>query len=107
MPRQANTAARRPQRGPKRNYLDEGPTGTNSNRAGLNQALAACRQDDTLVLTKLDRLARSVPDARDIVAELTASGVRLNIGGSVHDPTDPTGRLLFTTLSMIKEFEAA
>jgi hypothetical protein len=30
--------------------------------------------------------------------------VRLNIGGSVHDPSDPVGRLLFTTLSMIAEF---
>jgi hypothetical protein len=47
-----------------------------------------------------------VPDARDIVDELTSGGVRLNIGGSVHDPTDPIGRLLFTTLSMIAEFEA-
>jgi len=57
-------------------------------------------------VTKLDRLARSVPDARDIADELTARGVRLNIGGSVHDPTDPIGRLLFTVLSMIAEFEA-
>ena len=39
------------------------------------------------MVTKLDRLARSVPDARDIVEELTANGIRLNIGGSVHDPT--------------------
>ena len=91
---------------PKRIYLDHGLTGTNRNRPGLRQALVACRQGDTLVVTKLDRLARSVPDARDIVDELTASGVRLNIGGSIHDPTDPIGRLLFTTLSMIAEFEA-
>ncbi|WP_413540886.1 recombinase family protein [Mycobacterium kansasii] len=81
-------------------------SGTNRERPGLRQALAACRSGDTLVVTKLDRLARSVPDARDIVDELTASDVRLNIGGSVHDPTDPIGRLLFTTLSMIAEFEA-
>ncbi len=33
-------------------------------------------------------------------------GVKLNIGGSVHDFTDPIGRLLFTTLTMIAEFEA-
>jgi DNA invertase Pin-like site-specific DNA recombinase len=32
--------------------------------------------------------------------------VKLNIGGSVYGPTDPIGRLLFTTLSMIAEFEA-
>ena len=86
-------------------------TGTNRDRPGLRQALAACRQGDTLVVTKLARLARSVPDGRDvrdIADELTASDVRLNIGASIHDPTDPTdpiGRLLFTTLSMIAEFE--
>ncbi len=91
---------------PKRIYVDHGLTGTNRDRPGLRQALVACRRGDTLVVTKLDRLARSVPDARDIVDELTAGGVRLNIGGSLHDPTDPVGRLLFTTLSMIAEFEA-
>ncbi|MGH3378419.1 MAG: recombinase family protein [Actinoallomurus sp.] len=91
---------------PKRIYVDHGLTGRNRDRPGLREALAACRRGDMLVVTKLDRLARSVPDARDIVDELTAGGVKLNIGGSVHDPTDPIGRLLFTTLSMIAEFEA-
>jgi DNA invertase Pin-like site-specific DNA recombinase len=57
------------------------------------------------VVTKLDRLARSVPDARDIVADLTDRGVRLSIGGSVHDPADPVGRLLFNVLAMVPEFE--
>lgn len=58
------------------------------------------------MVTKLDRLARSVPDARDIVDGLTAGRVRLNIDGSLHDPTDPIGCLLFTTPSMIAEFKA-
>jgi DNA invertase Pin-like site-specific DNA recombinase len=53
------------------------------------------------VVTKLDRLARSLPDARDIVAELTARDVALSLGGSVHDPTDPVGRLLFNVLAMV------
>ena len=57
-------------------------------------------------MTKLDRLARSLPDARDIVDELTQRGVKLNIGGSVHDPTDPIGRPLFNVLAMTAEFEA-
>ena len=43
-------------------------------------------------------------DARDIVAELTDAGVKLNIGGALHDPTDPVGRLLFNVLGMIAEF---
>jgi DNA invertase Pin-like site-specific DNA recombinase len=79
----------------ERIYVDHGLTGTNRARPGLREALAACRAGDTLVVTKLDRLARSLPDARDIVDELTTRGVKLNLGGSVHDPTDPVGRLLF------------
>jgi DNA invertase Pin-like site-specific DNA recombinase len=58
-----------------------------------------------LVVTKLDRLARSLPDAREIADELTAREVKLNLGGSVHDPTDPIGRLLFNVLAMVAEFE--
>ena len=87
-------------------YVDHGISGTHRARPGLREALAACRPGDSLVVTKLDRLARSVPDARDIVGELTARGVRLNLGGSVHDPADPVGRLLVTVLSTIAEFEA-
>ena len=91
---------------PNRIYVDHGLTGTNRARPGLREALAACRSGDTLVVTKLDRLARSLTDARNIVEELTAAGVKLNIGGSVHDPTDPVGRLLYNVLGMIAEFES-
>ncbi len=91
---------------PARVYVDHGLTGTNRERPGLREALAACRQGDTLVVTKLDRLARSLPDARDIVEELTTREVKLSLGGSVHDPTDPVGRLLFNVLAMVAEFES-
>jgi hypothetical protein len=76
-------------------FTDHGLTGTNRARPGLREALAACRNGDTLVVAKLDRLARSLRDAKDIVDELTAKHVKLSIGGSVHDPLDPVGRLLF------------
>jgi DNA invertase Pin-like site-specific DNA recombinase len=59
-----------------------------------------------LVVTKLDRLARSLPDAREIIEDLTRREVKLSFGGSVHDPTDPVGRLLFNALAMVAEFEA-
>jgi len=49
---------------PARIYVDHGLTGTNRERPGLREAMAACRDGDTLVVTKLDRLARSLPDAR-------------------------------------------
>ncbi len=87
-------------------YVDHGLTGRNRDRPGLREALAACRGGDTLVATKLDRLARSVRDARDIADELSARQIRLNLGGSIHDPTDPIGRLLFNVLAMVAEFEA-
>jgi len=90
----------------ERIYVDHGLTGTNRERPGLHQALAACRAGDTLVVTKLDRLARSLPDARDIVEELTEREVKLALGGSIHDPTDPVGRLLFNVLAMVAEFES-
>ncbi|PPG87549.1 DNA resolvase [Rathayibacter rathayi] len=86
-------------------YVDVGLTGSNRERPALREALAACDAGSTLFVTKLDRLARSITDARDIVDELTRRGVRLNIGGSLHDPTDPMGRLLFNVLAMIAEFE--
>ena len=91
---------------PDRIYTDHGLTGTNRDRPGLRQALAACRSGDTLIVTKLDRLARSVPDARDIAAELVATGTALQIGSALYDPTDPIGRLLFNVLAMVAEFES-
>ena len=56
---------------PNRIYVDHGLTGTNRERPGLREAMAACREGDTFVVTKLDRLARSLPDARAIAHELT------------------------------------
>lgn len=91
---------------PDRLHVDHGLTGTNRARPGLREALAACRDGDTLVVTELDRLARSLPDARDIVDELTQRQVKLQLGGSVHDPDDPIGRLLFNALAMVAEFES-
>src|SRR3954463_6339573 len=90
----------------ERIYVDHGLTGTHRDRPGLREALAACRAGDELVVTKLDRLARSLPDARAIADEVTRRQVKLNLGGSVHDPTDPVGRLLFNVLAMVAEFEA-
>lgn len=58
------------------------------------------------MVTKLDRLARSLPNAREILDDLTRRTVKLSLGGSVHDPTDPVGRLLFNVLAMVAEFEA-
>ncbi len=90
---------------PDRLYLDHGLTGTTRARPGLDQALAAVRAGDTLVVPKLDRLARSVPDARAIGDDLAARGVALSLGASVYDPTDPMGKMFFNILATFAEFE--
>ena len=56
--------------------------------------------------SRTTRIRTSLRDAKDIVDELTAEHVRLSIGGSVHDPLDPVGRLLFNVLAMVAEFES-
>jgi DNA invertase Pin-like site-specific DNA recombinase len=81
-------------------------TGANRARPRLGQALAAVRRSDTLVVPKLDRLARSVPDARQIADSLLARGVRLALGSSVYDPSDPMGKMFFNILATFAEFEA-
>lgn len=90
----------------ERIYTDHGLTGTNRQRPGLDQALAAVRAGDTLVVPKLDRLARSVPDARSIADELVKRGVKLALGASVYDPADPMGKMFFNILATFAEFEA-
>lgn len=87
-------------------YLDHGLTGTNRNRPGLNQALAAVRSGDTLVVPKLDRLARSVPDARAIGDSLVARDVKLSLGGTIYDPADPMGKMFFNILATLPSSRA-
>jgi len=90
---------------PDRTYIDHGMSGTKRERPGLDQALAAVRTGDTLVVPKLDRLARSVPDARDIADTLDQRGVTLSLGGRTYDPDDPMGRMFFNILATFAEFE--
>ncbi len=87
-------------------YTDHGLTGSNRARPGLDQALAAVRQGDTLVVPKLDRLARSVPDARAIADQLQQRGVKLALGPTLYDPNDPMGKMFFNILATFAEFEA-
>ena len=89
----------------ERIYLDHGLTGTNRKRPGRDQALAGVRAGDTLVVPKLDRLARSVPDARAIGDDLADRGIKLSLGGQVYDPADPMGKMFFNILATFAEFE--
>jgi len=86
-------------------YLDHGYTGGNTNRPALQTALAVLRPGDTLVVTKLDRLARSLVDAHALARQVTDAGARLQFDGLVLDLANPVGKLLFSMLAMIAEFE--
>jgi hypothetical protein len=87
-------------------YLDHGLTGRNRSRPGLTNALAALREGDTLVVPKLDRLARSVPDARAIGDSLAARDVRLSLGGRSMTPNDPMGKCFFNILATFAELRS-
>jgi DNA invertase Pin-like site-specific DNA recombinase len=87
----------------RRIYVDQ-LSGSTRARPGLERALDALREGDELVVPKLDRLGRSLRDLLDIAQELEDNKITLSIGGSQHDPSTATGRLLFNALAMIAEF---
>lgn len=74
-------------------------------RQALERAIDFARDGDTLVVTKLDRLARSVGDAIAIVDRLTAKGVGLRVLAMGLDTSTPTGRLMLNVLASVAQFE--
>lgn len=76
-----------------------------TNRPQLAALLEWVREGDTLVVTKLDRLARSVADLVSITAALKAKGAGLRILAMSLDTATPTGKLMLNLLGSIAEFE--
>ncbi|TNC95150.1 MAG: resolvase [Stygiobacter sp.] len=74
-------------------------------REQLALALDFVREGDILVVTKLDRLARSVAHLLSIADTLNKKGVALRILGMGIDTATPTGKLMLTVLGGIAEFE--
>ncbi|APX68588.1 MULTISPECIES: recombinase family protein [unclassified Brucella] len=74
-------------------------------RPELERALDYVREDDTLIVTKLDRLARSVADLVAITETLRTKGVALRILSMNLDTATPTGKLMLNLLGSIAEFE--
>ena len=74
-------------------------------RTRLAEALEHIRKGDTLVVTKLDRLARSVRHLFEITETLAEKGAALRILDLGIDTGKPTGRLVLTVLGGIAEFE--
>ncbi|TIL70344.1 MAG: recombinase family protein [Mesorhizobium sp.] len=76
-----------------------------TNRPQLAAVLEWVREGDVLVVTKLDRLARSVADLVSITAALKAKGAGLRILAMNLDTATPTGKLMLNLLGSIAEFE--
>ncbi len=84
----------------------EKASGTNrEGREKLEEAIRFARKGDVLMVTRLDRLARSVLDLNTISQELQTKGVDLIATEQNIDTTTPTGRLMFNMLGAIAEFE--
>jgi DNA invertase Pin-like site-specific DNA recombinase len=74
-------------------------------RAQLELALDYVREGDSLVVTKLDRLARSVHDLCNIVKRIEAKGGSLRILAMNLDTSTPTGKLMLNVLGSVAQFE--
>jgi DNA invertase Pin-like site-specific DNA recombinase len=88
-------------------YIDRGVSGRLARRPELDRALDFARSGDALVITKLDRLGRSVKNLVDEVLALEARGIDLVVLDQGIDTTTPAGRMMFHVLSALAEFEAA
>ncbi len=76
-------------------------------RPQLEAALDFVRDGDVFVVTKLDRLARSVANMLEIVARLDRKNVALRILNLGLDTSTPTGKLMLTVMGGVAEFERA
>ena len=84
----------------------ETASGAKTGRAQLARCLAALEKGDTLLVTRLDRLARSTRDLLNILATVAERGARFrSIADQWADTTTPQGRLLLAFLGGIAEFE--
>ncbi|PFU83463.1 resolvase [Bacillus cereus] len=83
----------------------EKQSGANSEREEIAKVMDYLREGDTLVVYKIDRLARSTFDLHKITRDLEARGVGLVFIKENIDFTTPAGKLMFTMLGAIAEFE--
>jgi DNA invertase Pin-like site-specific DNA recombinase/predicted nucleotidyltransferase len=81
-------------------------SGANADRAELTRLLATIDQGDTMIVSRLDRLARSTRDLLNILDTLAQRGATFrSLGDGWADTTTPHGRLMLTVLGGLAEFE--
>ena len=87
---------------------EDAASGKRDDRPGLDACLKALRACDTLVVWKLDRLGRNLRHLVNIVHDLTARDIGLNVlsgQGAAVDTTTPAGKLVFGIFAALAEFE--
>src|SRR6266536_122848 len=87
-------------------FVDHGASGRLARRPELDRALDYLRPGDQLVITKLDRIGRSVRHLIELAGQLAARDVDLVVLHQAIDTTTPGGRLFFHLLAAFAEFEA-
>ncbi|PYB70729.1 recombinase family protein [Rhizobium wuzhouense] len=85
--------------------FQEQVSSVDTKRPELERVLDYVREGDTLVVTKLDRLARSMANLMEIMGKLRSKGVELKILALNLDTSTPTGKLMLNMLGSIAEFE--
>ena len=80
-------------------------SGTKKSRPELDRMLAELQEGDTIVIESLSRLGRSVKNLAELMEVLNSRNIRLVSLKETIDTTSSTGRLLFTILSSLAQFE--
>ena len=80
-------------------------SGTKKSRPELDRMLAEIQEGDTIVIESLSRLGRSVKNLAELMEVLNGKNIRLVSLKETIDTTSSTGRLLFTILSSLAQFE--
>lgn len=88
-------------------FCDVGQSGAKASRPEWDACLAYLREGDVLISVKLDRWGRSVQHLLQVAADLEARGVGLRCLDQPIDTTTPVGKLVFTILAAVAEFERA
>ena len=92
--------------GCERVYVDHGISGAAEDRPDLERLLDQLRDGDVVVVTKLDRLGRSLPQVFDIVETIEQRGAGLrSLAESDIDTTSAAGKLVFRIFAVVAEFE--
>ena len=92
--------------GCERIYEDE-LSGTKDNRPGLLKAIEMLRENDTLVVWKLDRLGRSVKSLIELISELNSKNIHFKSLTDSIDTSTPSGRFFFHALFGFKSKSSA